>query len=107
LWEIELIAVIAHNDRHMRTLFFSLISLWLAASAHGQTTIPNPLHADVATKPAPVPGARSPAQLTTAEDTRACGADWKQRKAELALKGETWQSFAKSCRATRKAARGV
>jgi hypothetical protein len=91
----------------MRALLIPLIGLWLTAVACAQTSIPNPLHNDVATKPAASPSTRSPAQLNVAEDTRACGADWKQRKAELSAKGETWQSFAKSCRSARKSARGV
>jgi hypothetical protein len=127
LWEIELMNGIAQNDCKMRARLALLISLALAALACAQTTIPNPLHADDPAKPAQEKsaqekpgqekpaqektgleaGTRSPGQRLMAEDTRACGADWRLRKAELSKRGETWQSFAKSCRAARKAARGV
>jgi hypothetical protein len=98
---------IGHSDAMVRVILALLINLTFGVDLSAQTTIPNPLHSEITNKPAPEPGTRSTAQRLMAEDTRACGADWKLRKPELSARGETWQSFAKACRQARKTARGV
>ncbi len=95
------------NVPMLKVTAYMMFLAGLANAAAAQTTIANPLHAGAETRPLPQSSARSPAQRLAAEDTRACGAEWKIRKAELGASGATWQSFALQCRAKRKSARGV
>ena len=96
--------------------------LQLALPAQAQSSLPNPLRAAPAAKPAqPAPAAsdavkspeakpkreRSAKQKQGDDDMRACGASWRQDKAQLATKGETWRNYLKTCRAERKTARGA
>ena len=46
---------------------------------------------------------RSPAQKANDERMRACGAEWRAKKTELAARGETWRKFSVDCRARLKA----
>jgi hypothetical protein len=91
----------------MRAAVMMIVGMWWSAPVCAQVTIPNPLHQDIAAKPERPTGLRSPAQRLFQEDTRACSADWQSQKAALRSNGQTWQTFARSCRAARKAARGV
>lgn len=48
--------------------------------------------------------ARSQAQLANDERLRACGKQWRENKASLQAKGQTWLSFSADCRKRLKAA---
>jgi hypothetical protein len=74
--------------------------------AFAQTTAPRtakPAAEAKADSPTRPKRERSPAQKANDDRMRACGAEWRTRKAELSAKGETWRKFSVDCRARLKA----
>lgn len=72
-----------------------------ATAPAARTVAPKP---DAQTAPSPRQAReRSPAQKANDERMRACGAEWRAKKAELSARGETWRKFSVECRARLKA----
>lgn len=97
---------------HRTGLLALMLMLSLAASpnAFAQAATAPAARANVSppepSKPAAKPRAareRSPAQKANDDRMRACGTEWRAKKAELSAKGETWRKFSVDCRARLKA----